>query len=170
MGDDRVDRDIIEKAVLALFDEAFVGPADAGGTWFADNEPRCGFLGTIERLDAATASRPLSAGDPLSVASHAEHLRYALHLANLAMRGGNPYADADWKASWAIREVDGARWRALMAEVGKEIADLREAFAGGLVRWDDGIFATGSLAAIVHGAWHLGAIRQGLGLVRAPQP
>jgi hypothetical protein len=168
MGNDRVDRDIIEKAVLALFEEAYVGPPDPRGTWFADNEPRCGFLGTIERLDAATASRPLSAGDPLSVASHAGHIRYSLHLTNLAMRGENPYPGADWKGSWATRGVDETEWKALVASIAKEIDDLREAFAGGMVKWNDEVIATGSLAALMHGAWHLGAIRQGLGLVTAP--
>ena len=27
----------------------------------------------------------------------------------------------------------------------------------------------GAIATIAHGAWHLGAIRQGLGLIRAPR-
>ena len=168
MGRETIARDIIEKALLALFEEAYVGPPDPRGTWFADNEPRCGFLGTIERLDAARASKPLFPGDPLSAASHAGHIRYSLHLTNLAMRGGNPYPDADWKGSWDVRQVDAGEWKELVAAIAKEIDDLREAFAAGMVKWDDEIIATGTLAALMHGAWHLGAIRQGLGLVTAP--
>jgi hypothetical protein len=170
MGKDTVAKAIIEKALLALFEEAYVGPPDPRGTWFTDNEPRCGFLGTIEKLDATAASSPLFPGDPLSAASHAGHIRYALHLTNLAMRGENPYPDADWKGSWATGEVDEAGWKVLVSEVAKEIEDLREAFASGMVKWDDEVITTGTLAAILHGAWHLGAIRQGLGLVTAPAP
>ena len=151
MGNGTIAKEIIEKALLALFEEAYVGPPDPRGTWFADNEARGGFLGTIERLDAAAASRPLSAGEPLSVASHAGHIRYSLHLTNLAMRGGNPYPDADWKGSWARRVVGEAEWKELVAAIS-----------------NDEIIATGTLAALMHGAWHLGAIRQGLGLVTAP--
>jgi len=168
MGNGTIAKEIIEKALLALFEEAYVGPPDPRGTWFADNEARGGFLGTIERLDAAAASRPLSAGEPLSVASHAGHIRYSLHLTNLAMRGENPYPDADWKGSWARRVVGEAEWKELVAAIAKEIDDLREAFAAGMVKWDDEVIATGTLAALMHGAWHLGAIRQGLGLVTAP--
>jgi hypothetical protein len=89
----------LAKAALALYDEAFLEAPDPRGTWFTDNEPKNGFLGSIESLSAAEASRPLSPGESLSVASHAAHLRFALDLANRSMRGENAYAGAAWARS-----------------------------------------------------------------------
>lgn len=162
----------IEKARLAeaavtLFDEAHRGPAGSG-TWFVDNEPGCGLFGTLGGLDAERASRPLGAGDPLTPASHAAHLRYALSLANRAARGEDPYKDANWARSWDTRNVDEAEWKALLAGLEKEYEELRRVM-GGEQAWESRDFMTGLLGLIAHAAWHLGALRQGLGLVKSPK-
>jgi hypothetical protein len=166
MSTDSIEKAVLTKAALALFDEAYFGPTGKG-TWFIDNEPKSGFLGSLEACGAAEASRRLNAGDPLTLASHVGHLRYALSLANRALRGENPYADADWAASWDARVVGEPEWKLLVAGLRKETEDFREALAGGRA-WADEEFLTGTLGLIAHGAWHLGAIRQGLGLVKAP--
>ena len=80
-----IEKEMLTKAALILYEEAyFEAPDPAKGTWFTDNEPKNGFLGTIESLSAAEASRAPTPGDPLTIASHAEHLRFALNLANRA--------------------------------------------------------------------------------------
>jgi len=170
MSNDSIQKSTLTKAALSLYDEAYLGPSDPNaGTWFTDNEPKCGFLGSIEALSAAEASRPLHRDEPLSIASHADHLRFALDLANRSTRGENPYAGADWARSWDSRAVSEAEWKTLVAALRKEYEDFRIALATGKA-WDDPQSMTGTLGLIAHGAWHLGAIRQGLGLVKAPKP
>jgi hypothetical protein len=168
MSETTIEKAMLTKAALALYDEAYAGPPDPKGTWFTDNEPDCGFLGTIGKLSAARASRPASAGESPTIASHAAHLRYALSLVNRAAKGENPYLSADWAGSWATRSVSEEEWASLVSGLRAEYSAFREVLAaGGLWEADD--MLTGTLGLICHGAWHLGAIRQALGLVKAPE-
>jgi hypothetical protein len=167
MSENSIQRSALTEAALALYDEGYLGPPEPKGTWFTDNEPNCGLLGTIESLSAARASEPLSGGDPLTLASHVDHVRFALNLANRAAKGEHPYKDAKWARSWDTRKVGDAEWVALVGALRKEYADFRLVLAAGKA-WDDPQFLTGALGLIAHGAWHLGAIRQALGLVKAP--
>ena len=167
MSGTTIEKRVVADAALALFDEAHVGPA-ATSTWFADNDPRGGLLGTLEGIDAARASAPLCAGDPISAASHANHVRFTLELANRAAKGENPYADANWARSWDTRTVNESEWKALLSGLRTEYEAFRNVIASEK-SWDDAEFMTGLLGLVAHGAWHLGAVRQGLGLVKAPE-
>jgi hypothetical protein len=166
MSSDSIEKAVLTKAALALYDEAYLGPAGKG-TWFVDNEPRSGLLGSLEAFDSIEASRPLHPGDPITLASHVAHLLYSLSLANRSMKGENPYPEADWAKSWDTRAVGESDWKLLVSSLKKEYEDFRSALASGKA-WADEESLTGSLGLIAHGAWHLGAIRQALGLVRAP--
>ena len=167
MSGKTIDKAVLIKAALALFDEAYADPKP-GASWFSDGGQGTGFLGTLEGLSAAEASRPLSQGDSLSLASHVDHLRFSLSLANRASKGENPYKDANWARSWDARGVDEKTWKSLVAALRSEYEAYRTVIASEGI-WDDGDSLTGNLGLIVHGAWHLGAIRQGLGLVKAPK-
>jgi len=157
----------LTKAALALFDEAYLASPSPRGTWFTDNEPDNGFLGTLGALSAGEASRPLTPGEGLTVASHAFHLRFSLALANRAAKGENPYPGTDWSRSWEARSVGEAEWRELVAGLRSEYGELRGHIERGAF-WDDEDALTGVFAHVAHGAWHLGAIRQALGRIRAP--
>jgi hypothetical protein len=153
----------VRAAALALFTEAYEGSAAAGGCWFTDGEPGTDVLGTLGALSAAEAVRPLGTG--LSAAAHASHLRFALDLALRAMRGENPYAGADWHSSWIVDLKDDASWKALLGDIRRlygEIRKILESSDG----WLSGPALTGCLSLAAHAAWHLGAIRQGLGLIK----
>lgn len=164
----KIEAGSLATALLALLDEAYLESPDPRGTWFTDNEPANGFLGTAARLSAAEASRPLTAGEGLSLASHVGHLTFALDLANRAAKGENPYPEAKWARSWDERSVDEADWRALLAGLRAAYAEFRGNLERGAF-WGSQEALTGVIATIAHGAWHLGAIRQGLGLIRAPR-
>ncbi len=161
-----IGREAWTRALLALFDEGFRG-SQGNGTWYIDGEPGSGFLGTLAGLDARAASRPLVPGDPLTAASHVDHVLFALSLANRASRGENPYPTADWTASWAVRAVTKEEWADLVTALESEIADLRRHIETGKPLEDE-MFATGIFGLVAHTAWHLGALRQSLGLIRAP--
>jgi hypothetical protein len=162
-----MDSEKLGKILATLITEAYEGPENPKMTWFVDNEAGSGFLGTVERLSAEGASRPLAAGDRMTPASHAAHLRFSLNLANRAFRGENVHASADWKSSWATGKVTEQEWQGLLADLRREYLSLKVAIASGLP-WSDDMNLTGILSMLAHGAWHLGALRQGLGLVRAP--
>lgn len=168
MSEKEIEPSVLIKAALALYDEAYLESPSPNATWFTDNEPKNGFLGSIEALSAVEASRPLRADEPLTIASHVGHLRFALDLANRAIKGEKSYASARWARSWDIRSVDEAEWTALVAGLRAEYEALRAAIASGAA-WSDEETLTGTFGHIAHGAWHLGAIRQGLGLVKAPK-
>lgn len=155
------------KILATLVTEAYEGPENPGMTWFADSEASSGFLGTLEKLGAEEASRPFSAGDRATAATHAGHILFSLNLANRALRGENLHATADWKSSWKTDLVTEKEWRGLLADLRREYLSLKVAIASGLP-WQDDMNLTGIFAMLAHGAWHLGAIRQGMGLVRIP--
>lgn len=147
-----------------LIREAYDGPDDPRMTWFADNEKGSGLLGTLERLSPAEASAPSPSPGGASVAAHAGHVAFALNLAKRALRGESVHASAEWKSSWGRRTVDEAGWRALLAELRTEYDALLAAIEEGLP-WADPMNMAGIFGQLAHGAWHLGAIRQQLGLI-----
>ncbi|CAA9310530.1 MAG: hypothetical protein AVDCRST_MAG89-1087, partial [uncultured Gemmatimonadetes bacterium] len=54
-------------------------------------------------------------------AAHVEHLRYGLRLMNRWAAGEeNPFADADWTASWKRTTVSDAEWERLRAGLREE--------------------------------------------------
>jgi len=167
MNGSTIEKAVLTKAALALYDEGYDGP-QGKGTWFTDGGPESGFLGTLEAIGALEANRALPGGEGLTVASHVGHLRYSLELANRAMRGENPYKDANWARSWDIRAVSEGEWKELLASLREEYVALRKAIAAGSA-WEDEDTLTGTLGLISHGAWHLGAVRQALGQVVAPK-
>ncbi len=66
-----------------------------------------------------------------------------------------------------MTRVDASAWKSLTASLRAEYEALREVLAAG-AGWSDEDTMTGLFGTIAHGAWHLGALRQGLGRVRSP--
>ncbi len=163
-----IDSEKLGAMLLTLMDEGYEGPVDPRMTWFADNEKASGLLGTLEALSAAEASSPFRAGERATAAMHAGHIRFALNLANRALRGENAHEGAVWAESWRYDRVNEEEWKGLLAGLRAEYAGIREAIKQGLP-WTDDMNMTGLFGQLAHGAWHLGAIRQGLGLIRLPQ-
>ncbi len=163
-----IDSEKLGAILLTLLDEAYDGPADPRMTWFADNEKGSGLLGTLEGISAAEASSPFREGDRATAAMHVGHIRFALDLANRALRGENAHESAVWKDSWRYETVGDEEWKGLLVGLRAEYEGIREAIAQGLP-WADDMNMTGLFGQLAHGAWHLGAIRQGLGLVRLPR-
>jgi len=169
-----VNPELLSRGISLLLAEAYAGPSGKG-SWFTDEDPDSGILGTLERLSAAEASVPLTPGDAVTpgdaatAASHVSHLRYALSLANRAMKGENPYRDADWKGSWAVATVSETAWKELKDSLRREFEALKTAVSNPEV-WSSDMRVFGMIGNIAHSAWHLGAIRQALGLVATPAP
>jgi hypothetical protein len=148
--------DLFHSALSDLLVELFDGPP--GSRAFVLNPGDPGLLRQLDQIDAATASARPMAGRT-TIASHVDHVRYGLTLLNRWAAGEeNPWADADWDASWKNTTVDAAQWQALRAALRREAHAWQQAVAARSA-WD-ATAAAGAIASAAHTAYHLGAIRQ----------
>lgn len=143
------------RSVAALFQELAFGSA-ANAAWVL-NPGDAGLLRSLDKLSAAAASARASDGAP-SIAAHVDHIRYGLELLNRWSRGEQPFADADYSASWRRTSVSDHEWSALRARLRDEAAAWLDAV--GKPRDVNHVELTGVIASVVHLAYHLGAIRQ----------
>ncbi|HXT18709.1 MAG TPA: hypothetical protein VN706_24000 [Gemmatimonadaceae bacterium] len=116
-----------------------------------------GLLRSLEQLSAAEASKASDGG--ASIAAHADHLRYGYSILNRWANGeATPWATADWTQSWNIVVADDEQWKALVAELRREINDWLDSLRTPREVEDaDALWLIGNIA---HLAYHLGAIRQ----------
>jgi hypothetical protein len=145
----------IARTLATLFRELTDGvPRDPS---YVLNTGDAGLHGSLEKLSAEEASRTSLGG--ASIAAHVEHLRYGLALMNQWTAGvKNPWAGADWTASWKISSVSEAEWTRLRSELRNEAHRWLDALAG--AREIDATKLMYMSASIVHLSYHLGAIRQ----------
>jgi hypothetical protein len=125
-----------------------------------------GLLTSLERLSAADASAPAPGGGP-PIAAHVDHLRYGLELLNRWSRGEEPFAEANYSASWGRTSVTDTEWADLRDQLRREADHWRDAVQEPLQM--DEAALTGMLASVTHLAYHLGAIRQVNRALRGPQ-
>jgi hypothetical protein len=145
----------ITKALSVLLREVLRG-APAKNTFVLNpNDP--GLLATLDGLSAAAASA--QPGGRSSIAAHVHHLYYGLSLFNRWSRGEeNPFADANFSASWKHQHVSPEEWDKLRGMFRTE-AEAWILAAERPREWDR-LTLTGTMASVVHLAYHLGAIRQ----------
>jgi hypothetical protein len=153
---------VFHRAVSKLLIEIFNGPPTAEA--YILNPGDQGLLRQLESIPAAVAStRPTP--DKPSIAAHADHLCYGLEMLNRWISGEeNPWATADWNASWQRNTVTEEQWRTLCQKL-RQAADQWRSAADKIQTWDD-TNAAGALSTIAHTAYHLGAIRQIFAVVK----
>jgi hypothetical protein len=141
--------------MVTLLRELLYGPAKEAA-WVL-NPGDAGLLASLDKLSPEEASARHD--DQSSIAAHVDHLHYGLSLVNRWVRGEeNPFATADYSASWTRQEVNEEQWRALR----KKLADEAGAWASAAAtprEWNP-MTLTGAMGSIVHLAYHTGAIRQ----------
>jgi hypothetical protein len=149
---------VLTQAISDLLVEAYDGPPDPSGTWFVDNKPDCGILGSLRHVSAAEASRSVDgSGNPgTTIAANVEHLRWSLANANGALRG-EPY-QYHWEESWALLEADPERWDALRSALRSEFETMCVAIRK--QQELQGETLLGVIALVPHAAFHLGLLRQ----------
>jgi DinB superfamily len=148
-------RSDIMLSLSTLFRELLDG-ADPVTAWVLNPEDH-GLLRSLDKLSAAEASAVPAAGGS-SIAAHVDHLRYGLELLNRWSRGENPFADADYSASWRRVAVNDAEWAQLRARFRVEARRWHEAIRQPRALTTDEL--NGVIGSVVHLAYHLGAIRQ----------
>ncbi len=123
-----------------------------------------GLLQSLEKLSATAASQPAPTGS--TIAAHVDHLRYGLSLLNRWASGENPWANADWTASWRKTTVSEPAWRRLRDQLRDEIHRWLQTVR--TPRDVNDIELNGMVGSVVHLAYHIGAIRQMNSAARGP--
>lgn len=147
---------VFQRALVKLLGEIFDGPP--GNEAYVLNPGDPGLLRQLDSIDAAAASaRPMPG--KTTIAAHVDHVCYGLSLMNRWVGGeANPFAGADWEASWKRATVSDEQWRTLRAELRRQ-AEAWQKHVAERKDWDD-LAAAGALSSAAHTAYHLGAIRQ----------
>lgn len=144
----------IAASLKTLFVELVEGASEDGA--YVLNQGDAGLLRSLDTLDAAAASRVTATGS--SIAAHMDHVRYGLWLLNRWAAGENPWADADWTASWRKTSVSEIEWKQLRTSLREEARRWTNALA--TPRDVSDLELNGIIGSIAHVAYHLGAIRQ----------
>jgi hypothetical protein len=147
---------IFQRALSKLLIEIFEGPPAKEAYLLNPGDP--GLLRQLESIDAQAASaRPMPG--KTTIAAHVDHVHYGFTLMNRWAAGEpNPFADADWNASWQRTTVTADQWRTLRDNLRQQAETWRKVVAT-RTTWDD-MSAAGALSSAAHTAYHLGAIRQ----------
>lgn len=118
---------------------------------------------TLETIDAAEASRPLSASCG-TIAAQVNHVAAYLRILAQYARGEDP-GKVDWDATWDVGAVAEPEWAALTAGLRAARAEA-QATVEALDLSDDPDHIGDAMALVVHTAYHLGEIRQALCAIR----
>lgn len=143
--------EIIIGQLLAVLREAFEGAER--WSYFTDHGPDAGLLGTLAKLSAAEASRPVGGS---SIATHVHHVAFGLSACAAWIRGDR--TPHNWEESWRVKTVDDAAWLRLRDELRAGYEELRQAIEAHGAAGAEAM--GGSIGGIAHVAYHLGAIRQ----------
>ena len=145
----------IRDIIIEFLVEVYNGPSHQY-TWFINNEPDSGILGTIKKLKPVEASTQIIENGT-TIAAHVEHLRWTLDKTNSLLRGENPIMN--WSESWQVRKVDSTQWKLLIEQLMEEFKTLIRSLSS-VNSWASDEQLKEVLALIPHAAYHLGAIRQ----------
>ena len=147
---------LFQRALSKLLTEIFDGPPGAEAYMLNPGDP--GLLNQLESVPASAASRRPMPGKT-TIAAHVDHVHYGFTLLNRWAAGeANPWADANWNASWQRTTVTEAEWRTLRDRLRREAESWQNAVRT-RTEWDD-VTAAGALSSVAHTAYHVGAIRQ----------
>jgi len=156
--------DALAASLDTLFRELVDGPAPEAAYMLNGGDP--GLLRSLDKLTAAQASA-IQPGGGASIAAHVDHVRYGLSLMNRWAKGEpDPWATADWTASWKRTTVTDESWAALRSALAAEARAWLDAL--GKPRDYQPIALNGVVSSIAHLAYHLGAIRQIDRSIRGP--
>jgi hypothetical protein len=147
---------VFQNALSKLLTEIFDGPPSSEAYLLNPGDP--GLLRQLDSITAPDASRRPMPGST-TIASHADHVLYGIDLLNRWAAGEeNPWANADWSASWKRTTVTDPQWETLRQKL-RKASEQWQAAVKSRKEWDD-TAAAGALSSAAHTAYHLGAIRQ----------
>jgi hypothetical protein len=147
------------KSFLMLWNEIFM-PVGDGPHWILD--AGTSLFETLSDITAEEASIPVSKQSS-NLAAQVNHTSYYIE----ELREGiatNFQNKADWDGSWQVGAVDDAQWQGLVDKLHANYDWFTE-LATGFDDWNED-YVGGAMAMTAHAAYHLGEIRQGIGVIR----
>jgi hypothetical protein len=126
-------------------------------------EPGSSLFDTLASVSAEEASRPIG-GNGSTLAAQVNHVRFYIVTRNDEISSGEE-RPVDWAAAWQTGVVTDTEWRMLIEGL-RAAYEQFISFARSFEDWDEWMIAD-AFALLGHCAYHLGEIRQGLGLLRA---
>jgi hypothetical protein len=144
---------------LALWKEIFESTGD-GPHWILDTGTS--LLETLSDITAEEASIPVS-NQSANLAAQVNHTSYYIE----ELREGiatNFENKPDWDGSWQVGVVDDAQWQALVDTLRANYDWFTQLATENEIWTAD--YVGGAMAMIAHAAYHLGEIRQGIGVIR----
>ncbi len=122
------------------------------------------FFETLATVSAAEASKPVAPGIA-TIAAQVNHTRFYIDSLLEFLRSGPPAEQVDWAGSWQIEAVSEAEWEELITGLRRAYEELL-IVATNFDSWDPQSIG-GAFALVAHSAYHLGEVRQGLGVLRS---
>jgi uncharacterized damage-inducible protein DinB len=149
--------EIFSREILDLLDEAFEQHhgifLDKGTSLFQ----------TLDDVSAEQASRTASPKSA-SIAAHVKHVTFYLNVLHAYMQNMK-LGKVDWKEIWrSTKAVSPEQWDVLKKELRESYHHVLDTLED-MDDWNETAIA-GSLAILAHTAYHLGAIRQALCVVK----
>jgi hypothetical protein len=142
--------------ILATLEEGLVGPLEERSCYL---DTGCGLEETLRGISAAEASRTVGGN---SIAAHVGHILFGFRAFGSAIAGEKKRFD--WSQSMGPLVVDETEWTALRAALPDAFAALRDTITRNASASRKSMAST--MSAVAHVAYHLGAIRQKLTLLR----
>jgi hypothetical protein len=154
---DQIPIDDFRNALLVCLEEAF----EHVHGYFLDKE-----TSLIETLDTITAQEASRAASPrvATLAAQVNHTAYYLEGVILFVTTGYGDGKPDWEGSWKLTSVTDEAWDALRQNLKTQYGRIQE-LARTNPDWNAQTIG-GAIAMVAHSAYHLGEIRQALGVIR----
>jgi hypothetical protein len=153
----QIPSEVAQKEIVELLEETFdkvKGIYLDGGTSLFE---------TLSSVSAEEASIPITASGT-SIAAQVDHIRFYLE-ANRDYIRGVDRGKIDWKQSWRDNEVSPEEWQQLIVNL-REERDRFVELLNNFEDWTKQGNLLDTISAAVHSAYHLGAIRQILRVVK----
>jgi hypothetical protein len=152
----RIPQQEFTTSLFKLLKETF----EEGGSFYLDKG--AGLFPTLEAITPEVASRAPVPGAP-TVAAHCVHVSYYVRALHHFIVGQEP--EVDWPSSWKVQHVGPGEWETLKNELRSSYETLKQALES-VQTWGDDRLGD-SMAIVAHTAYHLGAIRQVVRVVRS---
>ncbi len=124
-----------------------------------------------ETLDGVTAEEASRSASPntATIAAQVEHVRYYLDVLEEIIRTREFEKKYNWREIWeTVREVTPEQWEDLKRRL-HESHDRVLATINSFETWDGPFDIGGAISIVAHTAYHLGGIRQALGVIRSTE-
>jgi hypothetical protein len=119
---------------------------------------------TLDSVSAEEASRPV-VENGATVAAHVEHVRFYLDVLNEVIQK-EEVMKVDWREIWQnVRVVTPDEWEGQKRRLRESYEEVLHTLKN-YDKWEGEYGISGSLGILAHTAYHLGGIRQALGVVR----